>query len=109
MAMRDAQSFQYGRRGQELSANDTIWAGAMIVDRSLMHRQEQPEVRRDKVLERLIDIGIYDHGECPDLNNHLSEERSFRYAVVLTNMLWDRVHDLESKVCFHSGTALLLY
>jgi hypothetical protein len=57
MAMRDAQAFRYGRRGQELSANDTIWVGAMIADRSLMRRQEQPEVRRDKVLERLISCG----------------------------------------------------
>jgi hypothetical protein len=74
-----------------------------------MHQQEQPDVRRDKVLERLIDIGIYDRGEHLDLNNNPSEERSFRYAAVLTNMLWDRVHDLESKVCFRSGTVLLLY
>jgi hypothetical protein len=100
MAMRDAQAFRYGRRGQELSANDTIWVGAMIADRSLMRRQEQPEVRRDKVLERLIDIGVYDRGERLDLNNNPSEERSFRYAAVLTNLLWDRVHDLESEVAF---------
>jgi hypothetical protein len=112
MAMRDAQSFRYGRRGQELSANDTIWVGAMIADRSLMRRQEQPEVRRDKVLERMIDIGVYDRGERLDLNNNPSEERSFRYAAVLTNLLWDRVHDLESEVafalvlCFHKAKAI---
>jgi hypothetical protein len=35
MAMRDAQSFRYGRQGQELSANDTIWVRAMVADRSL--------------------------------------------------------------------------
>jgi hypothetical protein len=111
MAMRDAQAFRYGRRGQELSANDTIWVGAMIADRSLMRRQEQPEVRRDKVLERMIDIGVYDRGERLDLNNNPSEERSFRYAAVLTNLLWDRVHDLESEVafalilCFHKTEA----
>jgi hypothetical protein len=113
MAMRDAQAFRYGRRGQELSANDTIWVGAMIADRSLMRQQEQPEVRRDKVLERLIDIGVYDRGERLDLNNNPSEERSFRYAAVLTNLLWDRVHDLESEVafalvpCFHVTKQLL--
>jgi hypothetical protein len=73
-----------------------------------MHQQEQPDVRRDKVLERLIDIGIYDHGEHLDLSNK-PLERSFQYVAVLTNMLWDRVHDMESKVCFRSGTALLLY
>jgi hypothetical protein len=112
MAMRDAQAFRYGRRGQELSANDTIWVGAMIADRSLMRRQEQPEVRRDKVLERLIDIGVYDRGERLDLNNNPSEERSFRYAAVLTNLLWDRVHDLESEVafalvlCFHKAKVI---
>jgi hypothetical protein len=65
-----------------------------------MHRQEHPDVRRDKLLERLIDIGVYDCGDCLDLNDDPAEKRSFRYAAVLTNMLWDRVHDLESKVAF---------
>jgi hypothetical protein len=65
-----------------------------------MRRQDQPDIRRDKVLERLIDIGIYDRGEHLDLNNNSSEERSFRYTAALMNMLWDRVHDLESKVAF---------
>jgi hypothetical protein len=100
MAMRDAQSFRFYRRGQELSANDTIWASAMVTDRSLMRRQEHPDVRRDKLLERLIDIGVYDHGDRTDLNDDPAEKRSFRYAAVLTNMLWDRVHDLESEVAF---------
>jgi hypothetical protein len=109
MAMRDAQIFQFSCRGQELSANDTIWACAMVADRSLMRQQEQPDVRRDKVLERLINIGIYDRGEHLDLNNDSSEERSLRYAAILMNMLWDWVHDLESEVCFRSGTVLLLY
>jgi hypothetical protein len=51
-------------------------------------------------LERLINIGIYDRGECLDLNNNPSEERNFQYVVVLMSMLWDRVHDLESEVAF---------
>jgi hypothetical protein len=100
MAMRDAQSFRFYRRGQELSANDTIWASAMVTDRSLMRHQEQPDVRRDKLLERLIDIGVYDHSDRTDLNDDPVEKRSFRYAAVLTNMLWDRVHDLETEVAF---------
>jgi hypothetical protein len=66
-------------------------------------------IRRDKLLERLIDIGIYDRGDHLDLNKNLPEQRSFRYVAVLMNMLWDQVHDMESEVCFHSGTALLLY
>jgi hypothetical protein len=57
-------------------------------------------VQRDKLLERLIDIGVYDHSNCLDLNDDPAEKRSFRYVVVLTNMLWDRVHDLESEVAF---------
>jgi hypothetical protein len=80
--MRDAQTFWYGRQGQELSANNTIWASAIMVDRSLMHQQEHPDVRRDKLLERLIDIGIYDHGDCLDLNNDLAEQRSFQYTAM---------------------------
>jgi hypothetical protein len=74
-----------------------------------MCRQDHPDVRRDRLLERLIDIGIYDHSEHLDLNNNLLEERSFQYVVVLMSMLWDWVHDLESEVCFCSGTVLLLY
>jgi hypothetical protein len=109
MAMRDAQTFQYGCRGQELSANDTIWASAIVADWGLMCRQDHTDVRRDRLLERLIDIGIYDCGECLNLNNNPSEERSFQYVVVLMSMLWDQVHDLESEVCFCSGTVLLLY
>jgi hypothetical protein len=65
-----------------------------------MRRQDQPDIRRDKVLERLIDIGIYDRGEHLDLNNNSSEERSFRYTAALMNMLWDWVHDMESKIAF---------
>jgi hypothetical protein len=109
MAMHDAQSFRFAHHRQELSANDTIWASAIVTDRSLMHRQDHPDVKRDKLLEWLIDIGVYDCGDCLDLNDDPVEKRSFRYAVVLMNMLWDRVHDLESEVCFHSGTVLLLY
>jgi hypothetical protein len=89
MAMRDASSFRFTRRGQELSANDTIWASAIVTDRSLMCRQEHPDVRRDKLLEKLIDIGVYDRGEWLDLNDDLAEKRSFHYAAILTNMLWD--------------------
>jgi hypothetical protein len=36
MAMRDAQMFWYGCQGQELSANDIIWASAIVADRGLM-------------------------------------------------------------------------
>jgi hypothetical protein len=85
----------------------------MVTDRSLMCRQDQPDIRGDRVLERLIDIGVYDRGECLDLNNNPSEERSFWYAAVLMNMLWDWVHDLESEVaftlvlCCHSTEELL--
>jgi hypothetical protein len=94
------QLFWFYRQGQELSANDTIWASAIVADRSLMHRQGHPDVQRDKLLERLIDIGVYNHGNRLDLNDDPAEKRSFRYAAVLTNMLWDWVHDLESKVAF---------
>jgi hypothetical protein len=65
-----------------------------------MRCQDQPDIRRDKLLERLIDIGVYDHRERLDLNDDPAEKRSFWYAVVLTNMLWDWVHDLESEVAF---------
>jgi hypothetical protein len=105
----DAQSFRFAHQGQELSANDTIWASAIVTDRSLMRHQDHPDIKRDKLLERLIDIGVYDRGDRLDLNNDPAEKRSFRYAAVLMNMLWDQVHDLESEVCFRSGTALLLY
>jgi hypothetical protein len=74
MAMRDAQSFQFYRRGQELSANDTIWASAMVTDRSLMRHQEHPDVRRDKLLERLINIGVYDRSDRLDLNDDPAEK-----------------------------------
>jgi hypothetical protein len=108
MAMRDSQAFWYSHH-QEVLANDTIWACAILADHGLMHRQDHPDIRRDRVLERLIDIGIYDCSEHTDLNNNLLEERSFQYAAVLMSVLWDWVHDLESEVCFHSGTVLLLY
>jgi hypothetical protein len=52
------------------------------------------------LLERLIDIGVYDRSNCLDLNDDPTEKRSFQYAAVLTNMLWDRVHDLETEVAF---------
>jgi hypothetical protein len=71
-----------------------------VTDRSLMRRQDHPDVRRDKLLEWLINIGVYDRGDRLDLNDDPAEKRSFRYAAVLTNMLWDRVHDLESEVAF---------
>jgi hypothetical protein len=111
--MLDAQSFQFTHRGQELSANDTIWASAIATDCSLMRCQDQPDIRRDKLLERLINIGVYDHRERLDLNDDLAEKRSFQYVAVLTNILWDQVHDLESKVafalvlCCHSTEQLL--
>jgi hypothetical protein len=78
-----------------------------------MHRQGHADVQRDKLLERLIDIGVYDHSDHLDLNDDPAEKRSFRYAAVLTNMLWDQVHDLESEVafalilCFHITEQLL--
>jgi hypothetical protein len=89
IAVHDAQSFQLARVGQELSTNDTIWASAILTDCSLMRRQGHPDVRRDKLLERLIDIGVYDRSDRLDLNDDPAEKRSFQYAAVLTNMLWD--------------------
>jgi hypothetical protein len=97
MAVHDAQSFWFTCVGQELSANGTIWASAIMTECSLMHRQGHPDVKRDKLLEQLIDIGVYDRGDHLDLNDDPVEKRSFQYAAVLTNMLWDRVHDMESQ------------
>jgi hypothetical protein len=48
-----------------------------MTDYSLMHHQDHPDVKRDKLLERLIYIGVYDCGECLDLNNDPVEKRSF--------------------------------
>jgi hypothetical protein len=56
------------------------------------------------LLERLIDIRVYDRGEHLDLNDDPAEKRSFQYVVVLTNMLWDQVHDLESEVHHQPGS-----
>jgi hypothetical protein len=39
-----------------------------------MHRQEHPDVRRDKLLERLIDIGVYDRSDRLDLNDDPAEK-----------------------------------
>jgi hypothetical protein len=69
MATRDAQMFWYGHQGQELLANNTIWASAIMMDHGLMHRQGHPDVRRNPLLERLINIGVYDRGEHLDLND----------------------------------------
>jgi hypothetical protein len=80
----------------------------IVADWGLICQQSHTTVRRDYILERLIDIGVSDHGTHTDLNND-PVKNSFQYAAVLTSALWDQVHNLESKVCFHSGTVMLLY
>jgi hypothetical protein len=38
-----------------------------------MQCQDYPDIRRDKLLEQLIDIGVYNRTERLDLNNDLAD------------------------------------
>jgi hypothetical protein len=78
MAMRDAQSFRFYRRGQELSANDTIWASAMVQTVVLCVVRSIQMLGGISCWSRLIDIGVYDRGDRLDLNDDPVEKRSFQ-------------------------------
>jgi hypothetical protein len=75
----------------ELTANDTIWATAIVADCGLIHQQGHATIRRDYILERLINIGAYDRSTFTDLDDDLAERNSFQYAAVLTSALSSRV------------------
>jgi hypothetical protein len=79
-----------------LTKADILWTAAIVADRQLEHRSCRSNNRRDKFLEDLMEIGLYDRvqGEVRDS----AEEVSMRYTSACTSAAMEHVERLETRV-----------
>ena len=79
-----------------LSKKDIVWSAAIAADVSLDRCSRRNTTGRDKFLEDLIEVGLYDrvHGETRDP----AEEMAMRYTSACTSAVMDHTERLLKRV-----------
>ena len=86
----------YRDTARDLSLRDFVWWTRLQSARRVTQRAERYPTR-DRVLERLLEEGIFDRVEGETRNT--GEELSMAYSAAMTQRLLMRVEGLEGQVC----------
>ena len=86
----------YRDTARDLSLRDFVWWTRLQSARRVTQRAERYPTR-DRVLERLLEEGIFDRLEGETRNT--GEELSMAYSAAMTQRLLMRIEGLEGQVC----------